>query len=213
MLTTQQLVNMFAMQEQLNSRVNPDWKRAEYDWSLAIMTECIELADQIGWKWWKDQPQASLAQIHLEVVDIWHFVLSIYLELGCSKSLTASSIAEPDYPPEGCPMYPAYAIQRAKLLAATICYYPLDLSRMVPEFLILMRAVRLSFNELYVLYMAKAMLNLFRWSHGYQEGTYRKQWGDVEDNVYLESILRDRPNLPHEQITALLQQRYQETTA
>ncbi len=82
MLTETQVNNMIEVQDRLNCHLNPQWCSAGYDWSLAIMSECTELADQIGWKWWKHQPQAPLTQIHLEVVDIWHFVLSGLIEQG-----------------------------------------------------------------------------------------------------------------------------------
>ena len=213
MLTSQQITNMLELQDRLNRHVNPGWKDAGYDWPMAIMAECTELADQVGWKWWKHQPQAPLTQIHLEVVDIWHFVLSTYLELDRTEDLGAKILIEPDHWCEGEPLDPQYAIRRAKVLAATAGLYPSVSMRLIPEFFSLMRAVRLSLDELYSLYMAKAMLNLFRWDNGYKEGTYQKQWGDVEDNVYLESILHGCPNLPHEQITTLLQQRYQEITS
>ena len=213
MLTPQQITNMLELQDRLNCHVNPGWKDAGYDWPMAIMAECTELADQVGWKWWKHQPQAPLTQIHLEVVDIWHFVLSTYLALDRAEDLGWKILAEPDHWCVGEPIDPAYAIRRAKVLAATAGLYPSVSMRLIPEFFSLMRAVRLSLDELYSLYMAKAMLNLFRWDNGYREGTYQKQWGDVEDNVYLESILHGHPNLPHEQITTLLQQRYQEITA
>ena len=53
MLTSQQITNMLELQDRLNRHVNPGWKNAGYDWPMAIMAECTELADQVGWKWWK----------------------------------------------------------------------------------------------------------------------------------------------------------------
>jgi hypothetical protein len=57
-----------------------------------------------------------------------------------------------------------------------------------------------SFNSLICFYYAKQALNKFRWSHGYQDGTYIKHWpyGDagavIEDNVYLARGLYDQLN-------------------
>lgn len=213
MLTPQQIANMFELQDRLNKHLNPEWMDVGYDWSLAVVSECAELADQIGWKWWKHHLQAPLPQTQLEVVDIWHFLLSAYLENDRIEDVAERLLAEPDLRAAPGPIDGRYALRRTKVLAGTAALYGAGTLRTLPEFCSLMRSVRLSFDELYALYMAKAMLNLFRWDNGYREGTYQKQWGDVEDNVYLESILHGCPNLPHEQITTLLQQRYQEITS
>lgn len=117
---------------------------------------------------------------------------------------------EPDMWSIGEPLDKAQAIRRAKMLAATACMYPDEPLRVLPEFFSLMRSCRLSFDELYQLYMGKSVLNLFRWNNGYLQGKYQKTWGDVEDNVYLETILKGKPNMPFPQITTILQQRYQE---
>merc|ERR1711965_1056008 len=39
---------------------------------------CAELLDHYGWKWWKKQTP-DVDQIALELVDIWHFGLSLLL--------------------------------------------------------------------------------------------------------------------------------------
>ena len=65
------------MQHQFNVVVNPDWKKANYAWRRAMWIESAELLDHIGYKWWKNvgaEPDAK--QVLLEVVDIFHFMLS-----------------------------------------------------------------------------------------------------------------------------------------
>jgi dimeric dUTPase (all-alpha-NTP-PPase superfamily) len=69
---------MLEMQEQMNQKVNTDWRNQSYDWYRAIWVECAELMDHYGWKWWKHQ-SPDLEQIKLELVDIWHFGLSLML--------------------------------------------------------------------------------------------------------------------------------------
>ena len=73
-----QLLVMLEMQDAMNSRVNPDWRSAGNAWYRAIWTECAEMLDHYGWKWWKHQP-ADLEQVRLELVDIMHFAMSDYL--------------------------------------------------------------------------------------------------------------------------------------
>lgn len=212
MLTLQQLSDMADLQDRLNRYVDPGWRSAGWDWNLAIMAECTELIDQVGWKWWKHQTQAPLTQIQLEVVDIWHFVLSQAIVSGRLSEILAVLLCDPRPPSTAMPFVASAAISAAKqLCAAAASGAPLH--EIVGNFYNLLRSSRLSFDELTTLYKAKAVLNLFRWSHGYKQGSYVKQWGEVEDNVYLESILHAHPNLPHEQINTLLEQRYQEVTA
>ena len=60
-----QLVVMLEMQDAMNARVNPDWRNAGNAWYRAIWTECAEMLDHYGWKWWKHQ-QPDLEQVQLE---------------------------------------------------------------------------------------------------------------------------------------------------
>ncbi len=69
------IAEMLGMQNQLNTQIHPDWKNQNYDWNRAIWIECAELMDKIGWKWWKHQ-EIDRDQAVLELVDIWHFILS-----------------------------------------------------------------------------------------------------------------------------------------
>ena len=71
------LTECMKTQETFNQLVNPDWRKARYNWNRAIWTECAELVDHLHWKWWKDtSAKINEKQALLEVVDIFHFVLS-----------------------------------------------------------------------------------------------------------------------------------------
>ena len=59
----------------------------------------------------------------------------------------------------------------------------------------LMIDINLTFEDLYVGYISKNVLNTFRQDNGYQTGTYIKNWDGVEDNEYLISLaLKLDPN-------------------
>jgi hypothetical protein len=79
----------------------------------------------------------------------------------------------------------------------------------VRHFVALMQACGLSSAELYRHYVGKNVLNFFRQDHGYQEGTYIKQWQDREDNEHLSEILAlldaDDPKFPDVVYDALAQ--------
>ena len=74
----QQLNDMLALQDKMNTKVNEQWRSQGFEWYRAVWTECAELMDHHGWKWWKKQ-NPDTHQIHLEIVDIWHFGMCILL--------------------------------------------------------------------------------------------------------------------------------------
>ena len=59
----------------------------------------------------------------------------------------------------------------------------------LPLFGALMAACELSPEELYRHYVGKNVLNFFRQDHGYQDGTYVKEWHGREDNEHLSELL------------------------
>ena len=52
-----------------------------------------------------------------------------------------------------------------------------------------MQACGLSADALYRHYVGKNVLNFFRQDHGYQDGTYIKEWQGREDNEHLSELL------------------------
>ena len=173
----QQMMAMLELQDAMNSKVNPDWANQGYAWYRAIWVECAELLDHYGWKWWKKQtPEAD--QVKLELVDIWHFGLSILLLDGDDRESIASLVekqftaAQPsgDFRED---------LEAFTLHTLQTCQFD------VAGFAALMAGIGLDFDELYTRYVGKNVLNFFRQDHGYQDGSYRKQWGGKEDNEHL----------------------------
>lgn len=81
--SSRQWLTMLQMQDELNSRINPNWKEQPWDYGVALADECMEFLGHLGWKWWKDSAdfqkgitKENLRQLQLEVVDMIHFVLS-----------------------------------------------------------------------------------------------------------------------------------------
>src|SRR5688572_1007808 len=69
---------MLDLQDSMNRKINPDWLTAGYPFLRAVLVEAVEGLDHYGWKWWKSQ-SPDLAQLRIELIDIWHFLLSEYL--------------------------------------------------------------------------------------------------------------------------------------
>ena len=182
-MNAQQIKIMLDLQDGMNTKVNADWKTQGYEWYRAIWVECAELLDHYGWKWWKKQ-SPDTEQVALELIDIWHFGLSILLQSGTKPELIVAQI------------------QNALVIKTDESDFRLDLEKFVAatlndrQFHIglfgrLMAGIGMSFEQLYRGYVGKNVLNFFRQDHGYKDGSYRKHWHDGrEDNEHLvEAVL------------------------
>ena len=168
---------MLELQDAMNSKVNENWVDQGFAWYRAIWVECAELLDHYGWKWWKKQtPDAD--QVKLELVDIWHFGLSILLLESSSEEEIATAVEQQlaTANPSG-----DFREDLEAFTLATLQSKGFD----VASFATLMAGIDLSFDELYTRYVGKNVLNFFRQDNGYQDGSYRKQWGGKEDNEHL----------------------------
>lgn len=177
---------MAALQDAHNFKVHPDWRNQGFAYYRAIWVECAELLDHFGWKWWKRQ-DSDLAQVKLEIVDIWHF--------GLSEMLRANTLAVDRVDPAVMRVFAERGEvklasdfrEAVETLAERTLYrhaFPLE------AFVDLMVALPMGFEELYRTYVGKNVLNNFRQAHGYQTGEYRKQWAGREDNDHLVELSR-----------------------
>jgi dimeric dUTPase (all-alpha-NTP-PPase superfamily) len=181
------LEEMLTLQESVNGLINFNWRAASNPWYRAIWTECAELVEHIGWKWWKEQiPNAQ--QIELELVDIFHFGLSQLLQNGSidavvthSKNIyvdfaNASLVENIDR---------SIAITQVEDFASNVLR---TRSFKLEEFCQLCKNFGLSEISLYEKYVGKNVLNRFRQDHGYKSGKYVKIWRGREDNEWLTEI-------------------------
>lgn len=176
-----QLTTMLELQDAMNTKVSADWREQNYAWYRAIWVECAELMDHYGWKWWKKQ-SPDQDQVKLELVDIWHFGLSIcLLEGGTHADIAHRLTVVLDPLPSG----GDFRDDLEAFTLATLQSRGFD----APGFARLMTDVGLDFDELYSRYVGKNVLNFFRQDNGYQQGTYRKQWQGKEDNEHLVEVV------------------------
>ena len=172
----EKIKEMLDLQNKINEKVHPHWREQNFEWYRAIWVECAELLDHYGWKWWKKQ-SPNQAQIELELVDIWHFGLSILLSnYDIEKSISLISEGMIDQRRSG-----KFRENLEDFTSNTLQTRSFDLKR----FNQVMNDVGLTFEKLYVGYISKNVLNSFRQDKGYQAGTYIKDWGGIEDNEYL----------------------------
>jgi hypothetical protein len=176
---------MLELQDEVNTKINPNWRNAGNPWYRAIWTECAELIEHVGWKWWKNQPQ-NIAQVQLELIDIWHFGLSDILEHSSSPE-TALLTLQPAINIFGerkvdAKEQPGIKIADVELFVTST----LEKRRFDCElFAMLSLCAALSFDDIYIQYVGKNVLNRFRQDNGYKDGTYVKIWDGREDNEWL----------------------------
>lgn len=180
------------MQDKLNQSLFPDWKYRSLDWNTAILVESGELVDHLAWKWWKKSGTSDLNQARMEVVDIWHFLLSRIGELRSPQELEELAADVARY-------FDATANIAAEALdasAVTACTKRFTSSMLSPQsdatvlwyFSELVFSLGMTFDDLYRMYIGKGVLNQFRWANGYGS-TYVKDWLGEEDNEYLTRVM------------------------
>jgi len=210
-MNRQHIVDMLQMQDKLNCVINPDWITANYPWHRAIYVEAVEALDHYGWKWWKDQQVYSPGQIQLELVDIWHFALSLLLanhdgDVDRTANVVTDYFAALEADPDAFGEITNVQLEQMFDLLAGSAAIQRQLNG--PAFNILMKSFGLTWEQLYSMYVGKNLLNLFRQSHGYKGGTYKKIWGGAEDNEVLEALMSKHPDASVDRLNELLEESY-----
>ncbi len=87
-----ELQEIFSMQEALNARIGVHLRDLDEEertkWVLnytrAMQQEMAELVDSVPWKWWARYQDFDLQNARVEVVDLFHFLISLAQTLGMS---------------------------------------------------------------------------------------------------------------------------------
>jgi dimeric dUTPase (all-alpha-NTP-PPase superfamily) len=190
--TQAMLEAMLELQERMNRKIDPEWRAAGYEFLRAVLVESVEALEHYGWKWWKRQ-DPNLEQLRIELIDIWHFLLSHYLDgAQGDRAAAAQRIARDWQAPaeialDGATTRIAGADTRTRLelLAALSALRRVSL----PLFCSLLEDCGIDAERLYRDYVSKNVLNHFRMDHGYKSGAYEKIWEGREDNEHMAEIL------------------------
>ena len=82
------LTEMYDMQTKLDQRIITERGVAKTtdEWvvglTIAMESEIDEIRREINWKWWKNEKQIDQAALQGEVIDMWHFLLSMSRVVG-----------------------------------------------------------------------------------------------------------------------------------
>ncbi len=89
------LAEMFRLQEELNQRIGvADFasmtEEQQQHWILnycrAMSQELAELTDSVPWKWWAKYQKFDKDNARVEVIDLFHFLISLAQALGMSAN-------------------------------------------------------------------------------------------------------------------------------
>lgn len=197
MLSKDQALIMLSLQARMNAKVDPNWVQARYPYLRAVAIEGAEAIEHHGWKWWKKQ-EKDLPQLQMELIDIWHFILSEILlrnENESSEPLDALLSAMADIATrqvvaldgEEYQLADLDLVRKLELMIALSVVRRIDM----PLFASVMADCEMDWTELYRQYVGKNVLNMFRQDHGYKAGTYLKEWSGREDNEHLVDIIHE----------------------
>lgn len=221
------LTEMFMLQQKLNDDTNGlGWEKGYnkhnriINWRRCIYMECAELIDSFNWKHWKDLNIApDWDNITIELVDIWHFIMSLGLEEYENKNLgdindLINYVVETKYFDEFCtdPMIPndddSLSIINSieHMMKDTLLQE--NFYKITDDFFSSAIECGLNMDILYKYYLGKNVLNGFRQNHGYKEGTYKKIWNGKEDNDVMMSLLEADSTLTADTLYAKLEVAY-----
>lgn len=195
-------------QDELNQRLSTDWIHMGWDLHRAAMAEAAECLGYLHWAWWKSDQygkpphQDKQQQLWMEIVDVFHFLMSIHLRDCYLEIEQQAQAAEP--------AWDARATARGDIARGYMAAFntvrpvadgnPLDIAAaaedlihvlyhdranfdsnrsILARFANLCHLAGLSIERLLVYYAGKRALNVFRWNNAYSAtGTahYTKHW-------------------------------------
>jgi len=201
---------MLTLQQKLNDDTNGlGWENGYtkndriINWKRCIYMESAELIDSFNWKHWKDiNKAADWDNATIEIVDIWHFVMSLLLEdykvnsRGDIDKLSKDIVdvhgfdrfsKEPENRDNADTMEVINDVEH--IINITTASKVNLFDGLLKEYFSMALKCGVNLQILYKFYLAKNVLNQFRQDNGYKEGTYRKVWNGKEDNEVMLEIL------------------------
>ncbi len=217
-MTSYEIVQeMLKLQQKLNDETNGVGWESGYtknnriiNWRRCIYMESAELIDSFNWKHWKDiNKEPDWENATIEIVDIWHFVMSLLLEFyknnnrGDIVQLSKDIVEVKGFErfskePMGHDSLDVMEIVNdIESIIHITSTSKVDLfDGLLKEYFTVALKCGVNLEILYKYYVAKNVLNQFRQDHGYKEGIYKKVWGDKEDNEVMFEILEKQTLSP-----------------
>ncbi len=207
------LIEMFNLQNTLNTNTNgSEWTKGitlqgrTINWYRCIYMEAAEAIDSLNWKHWKDiNSSDDIENVKIELVDIWHFIMSqLIVEHGFNEAIKYSLKIYSDTSHMTINTELVDTLE-GMIRRAAMQYIPLG------DFFVAVRQLSdFTMDDVYTLYIGKNCLNQFRQDNGYKDGTYTKIWNGQEDNVHMQKIINNNPNITYNELYAALEETYKQ---
>ncbi|MCW8896004.1 MAG: dUTP diphosphatase [Sulfurimonas sp.] len=205
---------MLQLQNALNDATNgEEWTKGvtkngkTINWKRCIYMECAEMIDSFTWKHWKNIEQdADWENLQIEVIDVWHFVMSLAIE-NYSQTLRGGiedlaidisqmqSFNKINKKSEIFANQDAVIVKVEEIMLDTLSKETLNIEKLISDFFELVLMSGLDLESLYKLYVGKNILNQFRQDNGYKDGSYIKVWDGTEDNVVMKRIWEENADI------------------
>ncbi len=221
------ILQMLELQQELNDTTNGlGWENGltkngkVIDWKRCTYLECAELIESYPWKHWKDiDAKPDYANIKIEAVDIWHFIMSQGLEdykrgnLGSIDTLARNISDLSNFSTFSANLKENFADYYEQISAVEelirLLFCGGSTEKLMEAFIDVSMQSGLNLDSLYELYIGKNILNRFRQDHGYKDGSYIKIWNGEEDNVIMQGILDRDKSLTPKSLYETLESAYQ----
>lgn len=201
---TKLISTMMELQMSFNDKHMPEWRTKPPSYVDAIWTEAAEAFNHSNWEWWKNSgAELDYSQIKMELIDIWHFVMSELMTYECDNEYPHITLIKEIYESalESKPKDFKTSLEFIRHCFKGIVYHslaiksPERISAILASFVSAMFSLEMDWEEVYKLYVGKNTLNSFRQSNGYKKDTaeYKARWANEkgwEDNQYLTEILK-----------------------
>jgi len=221
------ILQMLKLQQELNDATNGlNWEEGltkngkSIDWRRCVYLEAAELIESYPWKHWKNiDASPDYANIKIEIVDIWHFIMSEALRIykvdargsieDIAKAVSGmEGFAEFTKEEKGEKLDNYEEIALVEDMIRVLFCDKENIDALVISFLTIASKLNLKLPELYKLYVGKNILNKFRQEHGYKEGTYIKIWNEEEDNVVMQRVLNEKNEITPNALYGALEEAY-----
>lgn len=186
------------IQKAFNNKVAPGWlqDKEKYDYWMAILDETVEVLGSKHWKWWKKDKELGEIDwdnVQVEIIDLFHFILSVAIQQGTQHILFTQLV--------NLEMNKETQVIRDDAFFKSFWD---EFMIAVQNKLLPLAAVRIieywyrtggDAAQLFMEYRVKSALNNIRQEFGYGT-TYQKIWLDaetgqnVEDNVIAKKLAR-----------------------
>jgi dimeric dUTPase (all-alpha-NTP-PPase superfamily) len=198
-----QIEQMFNLQKQLNDDTNGEiWlngvtrENRKISWYQCIYMEVSEAIDSFNWKHWKNiDNEPDWSNIRVELVDIWHFIMSESIRINDDKYANKFLGLQPkgDFDVDVL----VNSLENMLSLSVTSSIKPEanNIREITDIFFTIISHLDINIEDLYKRYVVKNQLNTFRQKNGYKDGSYIKLWNGVEDNVIAFKLMDKNPTI------------------